>query len=287
MLYRVLYTLWYYQYLNVPQLKRILFPGHKSNRATRQYLQQAKQKRWVERTNAFFPYGDYRSGGTPVWYMTKGGCEALAVHRNDESLLIGRTKPPRESHAQHWLNLIDTHICMDAACKKHDGSFAISRWLNEWQPANPSDAKAQQFCLHTVLRETPKPLSCSPDAGCLIHVPETDERMVVYIEQDRNTGTGPKQIARQKMPGYCELLFQQGHQRHFPETNIDRFIVLLITTSALRMRLIAESIRERGEGADQWLLTTTEQLTPESFPYGDIFFNHNLDVGPLLKRPEQ
>ena len=46
-------------------------------------------------------------------------------------------------------------------------------------------SESEHFSLHTVFREGPDPLSCSPDAGFLLNC--RGYKRVIYLEQDRGT----------------------------------------------------------------------------------------------------
>jgi hypothetical protein len=142
----------------------------------------------------------------------------------------------------------------------------------------PSTSQKEQFYLHTQLSEQ-TPLSCSPDAAMLLSVGSA--KKVFYIERDLGTSS-PKQVAAKKNRGYAELTRREGHRQHFPETTLPRFSVLLVTTSKYRVEQIADQLQKR-ESPELWLLVDEHDLTPASFLHGDIVYDTNGQVGPLVK----
>lgn len=136
------------------------------------------------------------------------------------------TRPPRTDILFHWLAIGDTHIAIQRATEQHADTTLV-RWINEWELIDKESGTQSKHYLHTVFRKEPTPLSCSPDAGWLLGYRE--HRIVCYLEQDRNT-SGVRSIAASKTNGYAELARVMGHKKHFPETTLDRFRVVLVTT---------------------------------------------------------
>lgn len=104
-----------------------------------------------------------------------------------------------------------------------------------------------------------------------------------YLERDLGTSS-PKQIAARKTKGYAALAEQQGHRKHFPETTIDVFGVLFVTTTRYRAEQTARLIAKRPR-PDLWLFVDEHELTAETFLGGTITYNHKLERGPLVKLP--
>ena len=266
------------RYACAAQLRRLLFPGHKSGRGTRRHLDKLRRAGFVRRTATFFPHGEH-AGGTPIWYLTKAGCEFLIEQTADIGYRHGCTKPPRESHGQHWLDLIDTHITLLLAEQGQNG-FEIVRWISEWETIEDSQG-ALSFYLHTPLEDSP-PLSCSPDGAFLLRVASLAR--VYYVEQDRVQGSSAKQVIASKVKGYLELQRRMLHQRHFPDTNHDTFRVLLVTNRRGRMLRLAEELEKFPECKEQWLLVLKKDLTAQSFPYEPVFYTSSMEAGPIIKR---
>ena len=104
---------------------------------------------------------------------------------------------------------------------------------------------------HTQFQETP-PLSCSPDAGFALSL--NGHTKAFYLEQDRATSS-PRQIAARKHRGYAEMQVQQPHRVHFPESNLDRFSVLCVTTSRARRDELAKALGKK-PATDNWLFAS-------------------------------
>ncbi len=123
-------------------------------------------------------------------------------------------------------------------------------------------------------REYPPPrLVCSPDAAFLLSVHE--HRKIHYVEVDRET-SGVRSVAS-KAFGYAELFKRRLHRRHFPESNIERINVLLITLSAKRRHALLHAFRDKPR-ADLWWFASRDEFTPESCMFGKIF--HRCDGEP-------
>ena len=154
----------------------------------------------------------------------------------------------------------------------------LDRWINEWETVDKDAAEPNRFTLRTQLSTDP-PLSCSPDAGFLLSL--RGHRKVFYLEQDLGTSS-PRQNAARKTKGYAALAAHQIHRKHFPETTLDVFGVLCVTTSAYRCQATAKHIAKRPR-PDLWLFVDQQELTPESFLHGPITLNHKLERAPLVK----
>ncbi len=108
-------------------------------------------------------------------------------------------------------------------------------------------------------------------------------RKVYYLERDLGTSS-PQQIAVRKTKGYAGLADAQGHRKHFPETTMDAFGVLFITTTHYRAEQTAKLIAKRPR-PDLWLFLDEHEVTAESFLHGAITWNHKLERGALVKLP--
>ena len=219
------------------------------------------------------------SNAAPVYYVTKGGVEVLASWYEDETYLAVNTRHPRSDRLNHWIAVAETRILIEQSVAQQT-SVTLDRWINEWETVDKEAAEPQRFCLHTQLSVDP-PLSCSPDAGFLLSL--RGHRKVFYLEQDLGTSS-PKQIAARKTKGYAGLAAEHGHRRHFPETTLDTFGVLCITTNAYRCEQLAKQIATRPR-PELWLFINQRELSAESFLSGPITWNHKLERGPLVKLP--
>ena len=276
----VLATLARYYCLCRPQLQTLCFPDHTDSRSLRNRLDKLRKGGYTSKTKCLIPYRG-GSAGCPVWYLTRNAAEVLAEYYDDETYLALNTRPPRETILFHWLAINDTHIAIEQATTAHT-DVSLTDWTNEWEVVNKDAARAAQYSLQTVFRQTP-PLSCSPDAGWLLGYGE--HQIVFYLEQDRNT-SGVKQIAASKCKGYAELANRNGHRKHFAATTLDRFRVLMVTTHHGRRKALARAIKG-AERSDLWLFVCQDELTADNFPFGDVFYDCEGNAGPLIRKREQ
>lgn len=218
-----------------------------------------------------------KNGAAPVYYLTKNGTEFLANHFDNGKFLSLPTRQPRVDILNHWLALNETRWIIEQAIALQN-DVVLERWINEWETVNKTDKGHDQFYLQTKLTTNP-PLSCSPDAGFVLSL--RDHKKVFYLEQDLGTSS-PKQIAARKTKGYAELANRQLHRKHFPETTLDNFRILFITTTSYRCKTTAEKIRAKPR-SDLWLCIDQHDLTPESFLHEPIALNHKNERVSLVK----
>ena len=273
----VLAVLAKYYVLCRPQIQRLCFPQHRDGRSTRKHLSKLVRAGCAKKHTAMIPYPSNGSG-CPCYYLTQRGAEILASYHDDRRYKAVNTKAPRADMLLHWLQCNETRLNIEEAVSVHP-EIALPAWYSEWQTMF-DEAGREQFYLHAVFRQNP-PLSCSPDAAFLL---EADGfRKVHYVEIDRNT-SGVRSIAASKTPGYVELFNTQRYKQHFPATNVDLFTVLMVTTHPTRRNRLAEAIADK-PGAALWKFVTQDDITPDNFPYGAVFFNCKGEPKPLVKRP--
>lgn len=272
-------TLAFYYVLTRLQIQHLCNPGHASGRGTRKQLLRLRQAGLIimHRMQITLPG---MNGAAPVYYPTKKGAETLASYYGDDRFLATNTKHPRADRLAHWVAINDTRMLLEAAAPRVEG-LKLKSWITEWETINKEDAIPNQYCLHTQLSENP-PLSCSPDAGLLLEF--RGQRCVYYLEQDRGTSS-PRQIAARKAKGYAGLLNRQCHRKHFPETTLDRFRVLLITTNGYRAKKTASEMKDK-PGREAWLMMNQQDLTADNFFTGDVAIDHEGIIGPMIRMPE-
>ncbi len=274
--YAVLRVFARYYVLRRAQVQTLCFPAHTSGRATRRRVQRLKESGYLTRHNVPVAIPG-SNGASPVFFVSKKGAEALATHFDDASFMATNTRSPRADRLAHWIAVNDTRIIIEQAVAQSDAVELLS-WVSEYEVINKDEAKSQQFALHTHLSDNP-PLSCSPDAGFVLSTQGFHK--VFYLEQDRGTSS-PKQVAARKTKGYAELARRKGHRRHFSDTNVARFSVLVVTNSNYRCTAIGDELRTRDRG-DLWLLINQQELTAQSFLGGNIVHDHKGETGPLIK----
>lgn len=276
----ILLALVRYYVLNTAQIKALVFPNLRDGRVARRRLQALADAHLLNRQNVQVCSAMNQSPPL-VYYPSRGGCEFLARHFDDDKYLMTPTRTPIAHHVQHWLAVSDTHISFDAAVAKQD-DVRIEGWLNEWDVANKQEADfAKHFRLYTLIRQTPK-LVCVPDAAFLLS--KDGHKKVHYIEQDRAT-SGGEQVAAQKFPGYAAMDEGRLHTRHFPESTMPSFSVLLIAPTTSRRDLLRKAMKGK-PSADRWRFVAAADLRPETLLTAPIFYPCEGEPRPLIKQQE-
>lgn len=224
----------------------------------------------------------------PVYFPSRQGCEFLACTLGDERFLSVCAQTPTWQNLHHWTQVAEFHIRLDQALERHPLARSDG-WLSEWDIANPDESVPEKrFRLYTLIRAQPR-LVCNPDAGFLLSCHGTSEgagefKKVYYVELDRGT-TGIQQIAASKTPGYAAMAPGRLQRRHFPDTNVDSFAVLHVTTSAKRRDLLRKAFATK-TGADSWKFVCWDDLVPETLCSAPIFFACTGDGMPLIRAPQ-
>ncbi len=267
----------HYYVLSRVQIGRLCFPDDRTGRATRRRLQALIGEALINRTRSPI-YNPNGGSSWPAYYPSRAGLEFVAEHFEDERFLAVPCRSPEPYHLHHFLAITETHLALDQAIAAQS-TIHLEGWLNEFDVVNPQEsAPERHYRLYTLLKESPR-LVCVPDAAFLLGL--GDLRKVFYLEQDRAT-TGIRQVAARKTPGYAELARRSWHTRHFPQTTIDSFTVLLITPTPRRRDGLRKALREK-PGAKLWKVASQTDVTPEAFLFEPIFYPCEGDPTALVK----
>ena len=259
------------------QIQRLCFPADENGRVTRRRIQSLVDAKLISRTQMQV-YNPAAGTPAPVYFPSRKGCEFLAEHGDDERFLTTPTQTPQPHHLFHWLALSDTHIALDAAVAAQE-EVTLTDWLSEWDIANKDESLPEKrYRIYTLINETPR-LVCAPDAAFLLAM--RGHAKVFYLEQDRNT-SGVAQIAASKTAGYAAMAERCLHRRHFPQTTLDAFSVLMVAPSERRRDALKKAIREK-PGAALWRFVAVQDLTPERFLVAPIFHRCDGEPLPLIK----
>ena len=168
-------------------------------------------------------------------------------HRKCE-IHISLYKPIELPHALqlvHAMAVVEFHIMFDAAIAGQT-DVTLEAWFNEGDVINADDPDpAKHYRLHTKLSDKPR-VSCSPDAAFLLN--RGGQRAAYYLELERgngNGGTGSRQLAERKCPGYAEVAKQKIYLNHFPAAGIDGFHVLLVAPHGQRRDAIRRAFQQK------------------------------------------
>lgn len=268
---KVVQALARYFVLNRTQIQRLCFADDIDGRVTRRRLQKLVEQGMIQRQ----PLQMHdTTGGAPatVYYPSRRGLEILAEEVNDRRYLNVSFQSPQPHHVQHWLAVSETHITIDQAIGSQS-EVKIEGWINEWDTVPPTqDDASRRYRLLTILSESPR-LCCAPDASFLLS--RGEHKKVYYLEEDRNT-SGVDRVAASKTKGYAELANRQGHRRHFPETTLSTFTIIMVAPTPRRRDHLREAIR-RKPGAELWRFVAATEFTPESFLYQPILYRCDQD----------
>jgi hypothetical protein len=275
----VLKALAHYYVLNRKQIEDLFF-ADRGPRVARRRLEALHDAKLVNRANVQ-TYHVGEQSPPVVYYPTKLMGEFLKDRTGDERYLLIPHRAPISHHVQHWLAVSDTHILFDHALKSRT-DLTIESWLNEWDVANKDESDPQKhFKLYTLIRQQPK-LVCIPDAGFLLST--QGFKKVFYIEQDRGT-SGADEVASQKSKGYAALAEEHLHKKHFPESNVSSFMVLLIAPNQVRRESLRRAFRGK-PGADLWRFVAASDMEPSQLFSSDIFFPCEGDPRALIKKKD-
>ena len=259
------------------QIQRLVFPEDTHGRITRRRLQSLIDADLLSRQPMLVCH-PANGLPAPVYYPSRRGIELLAEASGDERLLVLPTQAPTMHHVWHWLAVSETHIAFDQAIGLQNDIHIVD-WHNEYDIVNPAESSPEKrFRLYTLLRSSPR-LICAPDAAFLLAT--RGHSKVFYLEQDRAT-TGVHQIAASKTQGYSVLAEVNGHRRHFPETTIDTFTVLMVAPNARRRDALRKTIGEK-RGATLWRFASQEDMTPEKLLHAPIWYPCDGEPASLIK----
>lgn len=260
---RILATLARYYVLVRPQIQALVFPHHKSGRATRTYLTRLVHGGFLGKTR-HVPYGP-KFAPCPVYYLTGKGQQTLTDLEENSLYQYASTQVPRYDRVDHWVKISEIHlrVVQAIAAQRH---AQLNTWINEWNHYREDGHHTGKYYLNTLLSKDPK-LSCSPDAAFVLAVGEMSRPY--YVEADRATSS-PEHVIAQKFQGY-DGLWRSGlfKERHFPEVTDNDFRVLVVTTHRGRRDQLAHAIKGK-PGDFRWLFTTLEDFCPEHLLYEPV-----------------
>ncbi len=271
-----------YYVLNRQQIQRLVFPEDTHGRITRRRLQSLIDADLLSRQPMLVCHPGNGAPG-PVYYPSLRGNALLAEMSGDNRFLVMSTQQPTMHHVWHWLAVSETHITFDEAIRSQDpdsgSNVQIAEWFNEYDVVNPAETLPEKrFRLYTLLRSSPR-LICAPDAVFLLAT--RGHSKVFYLEQDRAT-TGVHQIAASKAQGYSVLAEVNGHRRHFPESTVESFTVLMVAPNARRRDALRKVIHEK-RGAHLWRFASQEDVKPEKLFHDPIWYSCEGAPASLIK----
>lgn len=268
-----------YFVLNRPQIQSLCFPEDSDGRITRRRLIKLVKHGVLQKQPVQICDLD---GGTPsaVYYPARRGLEIIAEHFSDKSFLRVSTQAPQPHCVRHWLAISETHMIFDQAIAAQS-TVQMVGWLNEWDTISTEATEPEnRFCLYSLLEDSPR-LVNAPDASFLLGL--GSHRKVYYLEQDMNT-TGVDRIAAAKTKGFAELAKREWHRRHWPETTVATFTVLMIAPNARRRDHLRRAINGK-PGCELWRFIAKDEFTPQSALSSLILYRCDSDEPVPLVKP--
>ncbi len=272
---QVLRALARYFVLNRQHIQQLCFSDDRDGRVTRRRLLKLVQAGLIQRQPLLMH--NIESGSpSSVYYPSRRGLEILAEEFDDKRFLLVSSQAPQPHHVRHWLAVSETHIKIDGAIARQ-ADVQIEGWINEWDtiatpPTVPGVPNDRRYQLLTILQESPR-LSCAPDSAFLLS--RSGHKKVYYLEEDRNT-SGVERVAASKTKGYAELASRQWHRRHFPDTTLSTFTVLLVAPSPNRRDHLRRAIHSK-PGWELWRFVSATEMTVESFLHEPILYRCDSD----------
>ncbi len=261
-----------YGFLPRRHVQQRFFPKSADGREARRCLARLVKKGLIRRHPAL---GASVRDGTlaPLYVLTAAGREYLAEETGDEAFLY---KPIELPHALvHAMAVVEFHIMFDAAIAAQT-DVVLEAWHNEGDVINADDPDpAKHYRLHTKLSYKPKG-SCSPDAAFLLN--RGGQRAAYYLELERGNGsggTGSRQLAERKAPGYSEMAERQIYLNHFRADGIDGFHVLLVAPNGGRRDAIRRAFQQKDAAVfrtDLWRFAAQTEVAPDTLLTKEIWY---------------
>lgn len=263
--------------LTRPQLSELCYGD--SERIARDRLSKMTRGRYIQRKR--YRGQDVQGAATFLYMLTKKGCRYLADTFDEPRYALKPTKLRQPLYTDHYLSVTHVSMLLRAAIADQE-KVKLHTWFNEEEIVNYEELDdTKHHRLYTQLRIDPRKLVCDPDAGFMLESGE--HRAVFYVERDRDRNS-PRRVAAMKTPGYLELLEQQVHRRHFPDTSLDRFTVLFICERKNHRDRLRLAYRDKPD-PKRWRFASVKDLTKESFLYSPVWYLCNEDEPRSLVQP--
>ena len=272
--HHVLLALARYGFLTRRHVQQQFFPQSADGREARRCLARLGEKGLIRQHSALV--ASARDGVlAPVYVLTAEGREYLAEETGDDSFLCKPIELPPPLQLAHAMAVVEFHIMFDAAIAVQT-DVALEAWYNEGDVVNADELdQARHFRLHTKLSNTPR-VSCSPDAAFLLNC--GGRRAAFYLELERGNGhggTGSRQLAERKCPGYAGLARRKIYLDHFPGAGIDGFHVLLVAPHGRRRDAIRAAFQQKDATVfrtDLWRFAAHTDVAPDTLLTKEIWY---------------
>ena len=281
----VLLALARYGFLTRRHVQQLFFRKSADGREARRCLARLVEKGLIRQHSALV--ASARDGAlAPVYLLTAAGREYLAEETGNESFLYKPIELPNPLQLFHAMTVVELHIMFDAAIAGQT-DVTLEAWFNEGDVLNADDLdSANHYRLHTKLSDKPR-VSCSPDAAFLLN--HGGRRAAFYLELERGDGhggTGSRQLAERKCPGYVGVAERQIYLNHFRADGIDGFHVLLIAPTSQRRDAIRRAFQQKEAAVfrtDLWRFAAHTDITPDTLLAREMWYP--CGPGPVERLP--
>ena len=249
-----------YRYLRTSQVWRLLFLDNKTIQAAARRLKYLYHNGFVGRVQPLMAPG--QGSGEIAYYLDKEG-QALLSEYGEEVLHTNKPGSVKRVFLQHALDLSEFRLCLEVALTGHE-RIELHRFTCDFEIKSHTDMaigkrryKLYSEVIHPLTRER---FIVYPDGLIILRGKGRYEQFqrLFFLEIDRGTESLPR--IRDKVIGYNLYLKEGVHKKFGP---FESFKVLLQTNSAKRAENIRRMLVDQ-EGADFVLVTTYDQVTPET-----------------------
>lgn len=258
-----------YFILDRRRVQNLCFPKDPDGRVTRRRLEALADARYIRRHTLLV--ASVQDGPqAPVYLLTPKGCKYLADKLGNATFLHKPVDLPHPRQLVHALAVADFHILLDTAIDAQR-EIVLERWINEADVVNAQSDPSEHYRLRTNFDGK---ITCLPDAAFLLNY--AGRRTAYYLELERgsgDSGTGSRQLAERKCPGYVELARRQVYQQHFP--GADEFRVLLVVPHAARRDAVRRAFEKKDAAefrTDLWRFIARSDITPDTLLHNEIYY---------------
>jgi hypothetical protein len=266
------------KFLNRKIIQEELFPNDADGSVTREYLRKMKHAgllHWIDRTS------EYHVQTAPIYTCTEAGCCLLATHMGDMRWLLDCAANTRNAQDfPHHLGVSRLLIPIEKAIAGQQYVECVKS-VTEHDIVNPDAEPAKRIRLYTEAGQNQRggKVICIPDFALLVRVRSFFG--AYYFEFETGADGSPSRVLARKQAGYRGLLDSKKFLTHFPQAQQMR-VVFVCPNTGWREAMRKEA--QEMNGQELWLFVVRDDITPETFLHGDIFFTPTTGPRPLVKR---
>lgn len=281
----ILLALARYYILDRRHVQKLCFTRDADGRVARRRLAALADAGYIRRHSSLVA-SSHDAVPAPVYLLTAAGCQYLTEKTGDGQYLYKTVQLPHPLHLRHHLAVSEIHVVLDAAIAAQT-AVTLDTWYNETDIINAGEPDPI-YHYRLVTRFDGEPvITYSPDAAFLLKY--NGRQSAYYLELERGNGhrgTGARQLADRKCPGYAEVARQKIYLKHFP--GIEGFRVLLIAPYPRRRDAIRRAFAEKDSAlsrTDLWRFAALTEITPDTLFENPICYR--CDDGPAERLQDQ